>query len=144
MIDPISLFTTVGFPVAVAVYVLVRLDSKMTELAQGINQLTIAIKELEVRVRSRYGGRAMRPERARDIGRLVIRAQAGDDEAKLLLVEYFTQLVRRLSFSAEGQFDEDLSQELYAELIKAIERSSPERPTAKALISWSNQPLQSW
>jgi len=44
-----NLITTVGFPIAVAVYLLVRNESKLDTLTEAITKLTTAIKIMEKR-----------------------------------------------------------------------------------------------
>ena len=39
----VNLITNVGFPVAVAVYLLVRMEFRLSELKDSINALTVAI-----------------------------------------------------------------------------------------------------
>lgn len=43
MDELISIIANVGFPVAVAIYLLVRLESKLDLLSNTINDLTIAL-----------------------------------------------------------------------------------------------------
>lgn len=41
----VNIITNVGFPVAVAAYLLVRMESRLTELKDSINALTVAISK---------------------------------------------------------------------------------------------------
>lgn len=44
MEDFINLFSTTGFPIALSVFLLVRFESKISELNDTINRLTIIIE----------------------------------------------------------------------------------------------------
>ena len=43
MDELVSMFANVGFPVAIAIYLLVRLESKLEKLSDTINNLSVAL-----------------------------------------------------------------------------------------------------
>lgn len=46
MDELLNQIANLGFPIAVTVYLLVRIESKLTQLSDTIHELTIAIKEM--------------------------------------------------------------------------------------------------
>ena len=46
--DLVSLIGNIGFPIAVSVYLLVRIESKMEILTQSINNLSNVINDIKV------------------------------------------------------------------------------------------------
>lgn len=69
----------------------------------------------------------MRPEDARLLARLLRKAQRGDRGALEALVVRFSALVSSLARDDQGRYDEDLAQELYVELLRAVGRFVPGR-----------------
>lgn len=47
MEDIISMIGNFGFPIAITVYLLVRIESKLNQLTQSIHELTTAIKTMK-------------------------------------------------------------------------------------------------
>ena len=45
MEELVTMFSTVGFPVAISIYLLVRLETKMSQLNDSINELTLIIEK---------------------------------------------------------------------------------------------------
>lgn len=44
----VEIVSTIGFPIFITLYILVRLESKMENLNNSINELTTAIKEKDI------------------------------------------------------------------------------------------------
>ena len=47
MEDLLNIIGNFGFPIAVTAYLLVRIESKLTQLTESIHELTTAIKSIE-------------------------------------------------------------------------------------------------
>ena len=55
---------------------------------------------------------------------ILVRAQAGDNEAMTDILEMYMPLINKHSF-VNGKLDEDLRQNILLQIVKSIKKSSP-------------------